>query len=358
MNDKYLGDNLIFIISQPRSGSTLLQRVLSGHPEIQTSAETWLLLHPAYAFRTQGIATEYDSKFAAQGVEEFLTNYADGMEVYDDAIREWARVIYDNALHKNNKTYFLDKTPRYFFIIPDLYRLFPRAKFIFLLRNPMAVLSSILSTYIKKDWPVISFFQPDLLKAPSVILEGMALLGDDATVIRYEEFVAAPEDNISRLCQALDITYHKEMLDYSHTDAPKGSLNDPVGIHQHTRPSMDSLDKWKKLSDDAQTRHFAQAYLHHLGHNVIAQLGYSFTDINNALRHTGDVHPRGEALYPWDIAIRPQQEWTFREQFISDRYFSVQKKGYARGSLRILKRYIKRGLKSLGHQLSRVKLPR
>ena len=42
---KYLGHDLIFVISQPRSGSTLLQRLLSGHSWIQTSAETWLMLH-------------------------------------------------------------------------------------------------------------------------------------------------------------------------------------------------------------------------------------------------------------------------------------------------------------------------
>ena len=44
MSDSYLGDNLIFIISQPRSGSTLLQRMLSGHADIKSAAETWLML--------------------------------------------------------------------------------------------------------------------------------------------------------------------------------------------------------------------------------------------------------------------------------------------------------------------------
>jgi len=177
MDEKYLGENLIFIISQPRSGSTLLQRILGGHPEIQTSAETWLLLHPTYALKKSGIETEYDSRFAAQGVEEFLINYTDGVEVYDDAIRQWANVIYGNALKKNSKIYFLDKTPRYFFIIPDLHRLFPKAKFIFLLRNPLAVLSSLLSTYVKDDWPVLSFFRHDLLHAPQLIADGIKIIG-------------------------------------------------------------------------------------------------------------------------------------------------------------------------------------
>ena len=48
MADEYLGENLIFIISQPRSGSTLLQRMLSGNKDIKASAETWLMLHPLY----------------------------------------------------------------------------------------------------------------------------------------------------------------------------------------------------------------------------------------------------------------------------------------------------------------------
>ena len=61
---RYLGHDLIFLISQPRSGSTLLQRMLAGHSWIQTSAETWLMLHPAYGLRHQGIQTDYRAGWA------------------------------------------------------------------------------------------------------------------------------------------------------------------------------------------------------------------------------------------------------------------------------------------------------
>ena len=37
--------NLIFIISPPRSGSTLLQRILNNSSEIETTSEPWFLLH-------------------------------------------------------------------------------------------------------------------------------------------------------------------------------------------------------------------------------------------------------------------------------------------------------------------------
>jgi hypothetical protein len=336
----YLGENLIFIISQPRSGSTLLQRVLSGHPSIQTSAETWLMLHPLYAFKETGIETEYDARWAASGVNEFLDNYTDGRGVYDDAIREWARVIYGNALAKSGKPHFLDKTPRYFFVIPDLYRLFPRAKFVFLLRNPMAVLASELVTYVKGDWPVLGLFAPDLLLAPTLLLEGIEALGNEAIVVRYEEFVTSPERSIEALCNQLGLAFHEEMLEYSRTPAPIGSMNDPIGIHQHQRPSTDSLEKWMELGRTPQDRHLAISYLESLGRDVIERLGYSFDDIRRSLDATSD-EKHAEHVFPWSIAMRPQRDWTLRERFVADRYFAVRARGTIRGTLSAGKRLAK-----------------
>jgi len=52
------GSNLIFILSLPRSGSTLLQRILGGHSQVHTVAEPWLMLNPLYALRETGIEAE------------------------------------------------------------------------------------------------------------------------------------------------------------------------------------------------------------------------------------------------------------------------------------------------------------
>ena len=54
MENRFGDQDLIFLISQQRAGSTLLQRILGGHPEVHTTAETWLMLHPIYALREQG----------------------------------------------------------------------------------------------------------------------------------------------------------------------------------------------------------------------------------------------------------------------------------------------------------------
>jgi len=341
--NSYLGEDLIFIISQPRSGSTLLQRVLSGHPDIQTSAETWLMLHPLYVHRTQNIESEYNSKWASIAVSEFIDYYTDGPEVYDTALRLWAQTIYGNALKKGNKKLFLDKTPRYYFIVPDLYRLFPKAKFIFLLRNPMAVLASEINTYIKGNWPFMSKLAVDLIDAPDLILEGIELLGSDAIVVHYEKFASDPEENIKKLCKRLDLKFYPSMLDYSKTDAPKGRLNDHAGIHQHTNVSNVSIEKWKKMAVSPEERYFAISYLESLGKNTIEKYGYSYDDIKKTL--TDDGCNDSTMIFPWNIAIKPKEKWSFRNKLTADIYFLVKEHGPIKGYSIAFKNTLRRLLK-------------
>jgi len=336
LKQKYLGHNLIFIISQPRSGSTLLQRILYGHPKIQTSAETWLMLHPCYAFKSKRISTDYDANFSAIGTKEFIENYTDGFEVYDDAIRQWAYVIYNNVIEKHNREYFLDKTPRYFFIIEDLYRLFPEAKFIFLLRNPMAILASELKTYVKGEWQVLGVFRPDLMEAPDLIMKGIRTLGDAAYVIRYENLVTAPELEVKNLCNYLQLPFYEEMIEYRHTPAPKGIMNDQTGIHRHKKPSNSSVEKWKLLANDAQNNHFMLSYLQSLGESLIENMGYNYEEIRDHLLKVKKA--KQDLIYPWSLAIRPSGEWTIMDHYRSNRYFYIKANGRARGTIKAVGR--------------------
>lgn len=349
MNHTYLGENLIFIISQPRSGSTLLQRVLFGHPEVQTAAETWLMLHPVYGLRSSGITADYDARFAREGVQEFLQNYTRGRAVYLDAIRAWANVIYDDVLQRHGKRYFVDKTPRYFFIIPELYELFPKARFVFLLRNPMAVLASELKTYVKGNWPVLGVFNADLVSAPKWILDGMELLGDKAAVIHYEKFVSDPEKSLRSLCDYLGLDFHGNMLDYSSTPKPVGRYNDPVGIDRHTRPDAGGVDKWKTMVNDDQSLHFAQSYLACLGPDIMNRLGYDYREVHGVLHSR---RPSGRRLYPWSIAIKPKALWTWRQQFASEWYFNSKGKGRLMALPATGWKYFRRVLRSLRRALS------
>ena len=82
-----LGNGLIFILSQPRSGSTMLQRMLAAHPDIHTTQEPWIALYPLF-----GLKEPYpDGRFNAKGErilrDAFLKELPGRREAYLTALR-------------------------------------------------------------------------------------------------------------------------------------------------------------------------------------------------------------------------------------------------------------------------------
>src|SRR4051794_32906956 len=123
--------NQCFIISLPRSGSTLLQRLLAGHPRIKTVGEPWLALPFAYALREHGARGEYGHRSMALGLSEFVNALPGGTATYyREAGQMLARL--HAAFPADGHDWFLDKTPRYFLILDELLAMFPAGKFIVL----------------------------------------------------------------------------------------------------------------------------------------------------------------------------------------------------------------------------------
>src|SRR5438105_6811625 len=141
----------VFLLSVPRSGSTLLQRVVASHSLVATTSEPWFLLPVVYAGRKHGIVTEYDHRLSVEGLHDFLAGIQNGDSLHREAIRTFALSLY-RAATRNNESHFLDKTPRYHYIANDLLNIFPEARFILLWRNPLAVVASVDETWGKRAW--------------------------------------------------------------------------------------------------------------------------------------------------------------------------------------------------------------
>ena len=113
----------IFIFSLPRSGSTLLQKILASHPGISTVAEPWLLLPFVYANKKEGIITEYDEGICHRAFEDFIGNLPNKDNDYYKELGNFALKLYEKQVDKN-AVYFLDKTPRYYYIIPEIVKMY------------------------------------------------------------------------------------------------------------------------------------------------------------------------------------------------------------------------------------------
>ena len=283
MSSDFTDRHLIFIVSQPRAGSTLLQSLLAGCEGVHTTAEPWLMLHPLYARRETGHTADYDATLAARALDDFLGQLTERAAAYDAAVRAMALELYGRACRQAGRAIFLDKTPRYYKVLPELSRVFPAARIIILLRNPAAVFSSILRTWVDGAWPRFDSFRDDLLAAPGLLTDHVARGGDQTIVVHYEALVQAPEETLRSLCDRLDLPYHPRLLAYGDRPLPAGRYGDPTGIRQHSRPSAAGLDSWREDARDPQIHHLLVAYLDALGPEQIGRMGYDHAELKRTL---------------------------------------------------------------------------
>ena len=274
---------IIFIVSQTRAGSTLLQRILGSHPDIHTTSEPWLMLHPLYALRQSGYSAEYDARLAREGLRDFLADLPQGEEEYFEAVRDVYSRLYKQALTGNNKRLFLDKTPRYYFIIPDLYRVFPCAKYLILFRNPLAVLCSIVETWVHGKWNRLPRFKSDLLEAPNLLVQGVNVLGEQVLPVWYEELVQNPNETVRAICDHTGVRFDPGMIDYGKTNTSHWRYGDQMRVNTHARPTAEYSERWKQQLTNPQVWRLANDYLEVLGRETIEAMGYSYENLLQTL---------------------------------------------------------------------------
>ena len=279
------GQNLILLISQPRAGSTLLQKILGAHPAIHTVSEPWLALHPLYSLREEGLAADYNPALARTAVKEFLSRLPEGEEAYWQAVRGMLSDLYSRALSESGKSFFLDKTPRYYFIIPELRHVFADARLVILLRNPLAVLSSILGTWVKCEDPLqLRPFRHDLMTAPRLLLEGIRSC-PSAIVVHYEDLVSNPAEEIRSLCLKLGVAFQPGMIEYGAAAGGERWLyGDQDTVYREKRPAGPYATHWRSiLNRFPEWEVWARSYLDALGPDLMRDLGYDYEELSAGL---------------------------------------------------------------------------
>lgn len=269
--------DLVFLISQPRSGSTLLQRLLSGHSEICTASEPWILLPHLYARKEHGIDTEYQQHLAFAAINGFVENKV-SEERYAAALGNMFLDLYSAARENSGKRIFLDKTPRYYLIIDEIDELFPAARSIILLRNPLAVLGSIYRTWVvQRDIP-LAHYKLDLLLAPGVFRRVRSSGNSRHFFVSYEALVEQAAGQLSAICRFMSLGYEEHMLKQLSDDSTteKWLHGDQGKVYTADMPERVSIDRWTTMLDDTQFWRYASEYLDFLGPELFLALGYSF----------------------------------------------------------------------------------
>lgn len=272
-----LGNDIVFLLGLPRSGTTLLQRLLAEHAAICTTAEPWLLLPVCQLLKSNSGTAEYDAALAHQGVKEFLLELPGGEATFVAVLRNAVSELYGRCRGLHGARYFLDKTPRYHYIIPELAKLFPQAKFVVLLRNPLGVLASVTESWFGGrvgNALADEAHRRDLVDGPANMAGGLELLGKQACLVHYEALVTQPEDELRRICNYLEIDFHPGMLSYDPRQRFKGNFGDSIGVPQHDRADSGSLERWRDVLLRDENVLATRGYLESMSDAVLSRLGY------------------------------------------------------------------------------------
>ena len=219
-----------------------------------------------------------------RAVEDFCVELPGGIDDYFEELRTFALRLYAKATHGEAR-YFLDKTPRYHLVVDDVIRLFPEGKFIFLWRNPLAVIASIIETWGKSKWNLYAY-KVDLFDGLENLISAYQAHASQVCAVTYENLLSNSEAEWRRVFTYLELPFNPELLSRFNEVQLSGRMGDPTGVQQYQVLSKEPLEKWKGVLTNPLRKAWCRRYLRWLGSERLAAMGYDLQELLGALDST------------------------------------------------------------------------
>ena len=252
--------DLIFIFSLPRSGSTLLQRILTRDDRVCAPSEPWIL--PALL----------NIRFGSSPISEIAFDHVRlaiqdlySQNLVSNSERNWADCIQAFAVNfysnfaESHHTKFVDKTPRNAIFIDEIVYTFPNAKFIILLRNPLDVIASINNTFGNGRWKAY-FYKIDLELGLYNLVNARNRYRDDKRFlfINYEDLVISPKSQLEIISEFTKLDLGDETRPIPKIDSLMG---DKTGQNRYLDISSLSIGSGRSHYNSVLRRFWVKRYI-------------------------------------------------------------------------------------------------
>ena len=233
------GESPIFIIGLPRCGSTLVEQILSNHPEVQACGELTAM--------TDAILTVGDRLAGPQPIE--ARSHAQRLASLDGAAVAKEYLARLPSL-PNAQARWTDKQLINFLYCPLLLRAFPRARIVHVTRHPLAACHAIYRTrFTTGGYP----FAYDLTEIAEfyigyrrLMAHWHRLLPGQILDLPYEALVTGLEPIVRRLLDYVRLPFDAACLEFHRNPAPVITASS-VQVRQPLYGS--SLDVWKHYAE-------------------------------------------------------------------------------------------------------------
>lgn len=257
---------VVFLLSGPRSGSTLLRVMLAGHPQLFCPPELHLLPFETLAHQRQELGRSYLHEGLQRALMELLDcDVATSKVILDKWITENLSIqeVYARLRQMAEPRLLVDKSPTYAGSMDTLRRaesLFTDARYICLVRHPYATIESFLRNRMHKLIGVEND-DPFLVAEQVWIQTNRNLLdflrqgrAERCHLVRYEDLVSQPQETANGICAFLGLPFDEAVLrpyeGKRMTDGVHGqslAIGDPNFLN-HDRIEADLGDAWKKIT--------------------------------------------------------------------------------------------------------------
>ena len=237
-------DDPIFILGLPRSGSTLIEQILSSHSLIDGTQE----LPNIMAISRDIKLIDPNNGYPNNLMNIDTSSFNDFGQKYIDETR-WAR---------SSKPYFIDKMPNNFVHIGLIKLILPNAKIIDARRNPMDACFSCFKQYFAKgqhftyDLDDIARYYKDYLRLMDFWNE---LFPGEIFTINYEDIINNTNKKIRELLNFCNVEFENSCLDFHKSKRPVKTASS----EQVRQPMYKTgLDYWKNYRNnlDILINHF------------------------------------------------------------------------------------------------------
>ena len=252
----------IFIGGHHRSGTSLMRVMLNRHPRIACGPEGKLLKRTSFR--------ELHGDLESRWLPRMATKYGIGAAELDHAMAAFIDNFFTRYQLRQGKQRWAEKTPGNIFHIDYLFRLFPRAQFLHMLRDPRDVYCSVVEK-MRADPEFESLTAEQTADRWVAAIDcGRLWRGhsDRYLEVRYEDLVREPASRMATVLQFLGEPWDAGVLDPTN-DAQRASASS----NTHRPIFATSIGRWRRelaSTDLQQIEAIAGADMAELGYTPAA----------------------------------------------------------------------------------------
>lgn len=229
-------DEPIFVVGMPRSGTTLVERIISQHSEVTSAGELqhFGLLLKKMAKTTSKRVIDAETITATKNI-----NFAKLGEDYIESTRA--------ITGKTAK--FVDKMPLNVLYVGFILKALPKAKIVCLDRNPLDTIISnfrqlfaVNQSYYNYSYDLESTTEFYLLFKQLTTL-WLALFPENFYFINYEKLVNDPVNEAKQLIEFCDLSWQEQCVDIDQNSAPVATAS---AMQVRSPINNSSVANWKK----------------------------------------------------------------------------------------------------------------